>query len=312
MGHLDGKVAVVTGAGRGIGRSEALLLAAEGAAVVVNDLGSSTDGRGSDIGPASDVAAQIRAAGGRSTSDGNDISTWQGGEAVVRNAIDTFGRLDILVCNAGIARDRMVFNLEEDDWDAVIRVHVKGHVAPTRFASAYWREQAKASGASVDGRLVYTSSHIGLFGNSGQLAYGAAKAAIALLGISTATELARYGVTVNTICPGAKTRLVEALFPGEPPQEGFDPLSPDNIAPLVAYLCTEDAANISGQVFGINAGSVELLQGWTSAGTIDIGRRWTVDGLTERLPELFADRASGPPTALSDLYDLSDRSDSAR
>jgi NAD(P)-dependent dehydrogenase (short-subunit alcohol dehydrogenase family) len=308
MGHLEGKVAIVTGAGRGIGRSEALLLAAEGAAVVVNDLGSATDGRGSDLGPASDVAAEIEAAGGRSTSDGNDISTWKGGEAVVRHAIDTFGRLDILVCNAGIVRDRMIFNLEEDDLDTVIRVHVKGHVAPARFASSYWREQAKVTGASVDGRLVFTSSHVGLFGNAGQLTYGAAKAAIAMLGITTAKELARYGVTVNTICPGAKTRLVEALFPEDAPAEGFDPLSPDNIAPLVAYLCTEDAAHISGQVFGINAGSVELLQGWASAGTIDIGRRWTVDELTDRLPELFGDRSPGPPTKLSDLYGLPDLS----
>jgi NAD(P)-dependent dehydrogenase (short-subunit alcohol dehydrogenase family) len=307
MGQHAGKVAIVTGAGRGIGRSEALLLAAEGAAVVVNDLGVATDGRGPDPGPASAVAAEIRAAGGRSTTDGNDISTWRGGEAVVRQAIDTFGRLDILVCNAGIARDRMIFNLEEDDWDAVMRVHAKGHVAPLRFASAYWRERAKAAGGPADGRVVLTSSHIGLFGNAGQSAYGAAKAAITLLGITAARELARYGVTVNTICPGAKTRLVEAMFPGDAPEDGFDPLSPDNIAPLVAYLCSADAAHISGQVFGINGGTVELLQGWTSAATIDIGRRWTVDELTDRLDQLFGDRPTGPPDLLSDLSYLPDR-----
>jgi NAD(P)-dependent dehydrogenase (short-subunit alcohol dehydrogenase family) len=303
MGHLEGKVAIVTGAGRGIGRSEALLLAAEGAAVVVNDLGSSNDGQGSDLGPAGEVVAEIEALGGRGAVDGHDISSWEGGEAVVRRAIDTFGRLDILVCNAGIARDRMIFNMTEDDWDAVIRVHLKGHVAPTRFASEYWRAQSKANNAPVGGRLVFTSSHVGLFGNVGQANYGAAKAAIALLGASLARELARYGVTVNTICPGAKTRLVEASFPGlgDAPAKGFDAMSPDNVAPMVAYLCSDAAALTSGQVFGVNGGSVELLDGWTSVGTIDKGERWTVSELVDRLPELFGDRPTGPPANLSDL-----------
>ena len=303
MGLLQDKVAIVTGAGRGIGRSEALLLAAEGAAVVVNDLGTSNDGHGADIGPAADVVAEIEALGGRAVTDGNDISTWAGGEAVVRRAIDEFGRLDILVCNAGIVRDRMIFNMAEDEWDAVIRVHLKGHIAPTRFASQHWRELSKTTGQPSGGRIVFTSSHVGLFGNVGQVNYGAAKAGIALLGISVARELEPYGVTVNTICPGAKTRLVASAFPdfGEAPEAEFDALSPDNIGPLVGFLASDAAAHVSGQVFGVNGGSVELLHGWTSVNAIDKGGRWTVSELSARCGELFGDCSTGPPANLTDL-----------
>lgn len=303
MGYLDGKVAIVTGAGRGIGRGEALMLAAEGAAVVVNDLGSANGGQGRDTGPAAEVVAEITAAGGRAVVDGSDISTWAGGEAVVGRALAEFGRLDILVCNAGIVRDRMVFNMAESEWDAVVAVHLKGHMSPTRFASEHWRCLAKETGKPSGARIVYTSSHVGLFGNVGQANYAAAKAAIALLGLAVARELAPYGVTVNTICPGAKTRLVDAAFPdfGDPPAEGFDSLHPDNIGPFVAYLCSDSAAHISGQTFGVNGGSVELLQGWSSVASIDKGDRWTVEELVKRVPEVFGDRPTGPPANLSDL-----------
>jgi NAD(P)-dependent dehydrogenase (short-subunit alcohol dehydrogenase family) len=302
MGYLDGKVAIVTGAGRGIGRGEALMLAAEGAAVVVNDLGSSNDGQGEDIGPAADVVAEIAAAGGRAVVDGSDISTWAGGETVVKRALAEFGRLDILVCNAGIVRDRMIFKMAESEWDAVIAVHLKGHVSPTRFAGEHWRRVAKETGKPSGGRIVYTSSHVGLFGNVGQTNYAAAKAGIALLGVAVARELAPYGVTVNSICPGAKTRLVEATFPGfgDPPAEGFDPMHPDNVGPFVAYLCSDSAAHISGQTFGVTGGYVELLQGWSSVASIDKGDRWTVDELIDRVPEVFGDRPTGPSANLFD------------
>jgi NAD(P)-dependent dehydrogenase (short-subunit alcohol dehydrogenase family) len=297
MGHLDGKVAIVTGAGRGIGRDEALLLAAEGAAVVVNDLGSANDGQGADAQPAHQVVSEIEAAGGRAVVDGSDISTWEGGEAVVQRALDAFGRLDILVCNAGIVRDRMVFNMSEEEWDAVIRVHLKGHMAPTRFATAYWREQAKANGGTAGGRIVFTSSHVGLYGNVGQVNYGAAKAGIAGLGLAVAREMERYGVTVNVICPMARTRLVDqALLALTDTATGdFDSMDPANIAPVVAYLGSDEAAHISGQFFGLTGGTVELLQGWSTGATIAKDGRWTVGELIARSTELFGDRPTGVP-----------------
>lgn len=308
MSYLVGKVAIVTGAGRGIGRGEALMLASQGAAVVVNDIGSSPDGQGEDAGPAAAVVAEIVAAGGRAILDGNDISTWAGGEMVVKRALAEFGRLDILVCNAGIVRDRMIFKMAESEWDAVVAVHLKGHVSPTRFAGEYWRGVAKDTGKPSGGRIVYTSSHVGLFGgNIGQSNYGAAKAGIALLGVAVARELAPYGVTVNTICPAAKSRLVEDAFPGfgDPPAKGFDSMHPDNIGPFVAYLCSDSAADISGQTFAVTGGFVELLQGWSSAASIDKGDRWTVDELIDRVPELFGDRPTGPTVNMGDLLTVS-------
>jgi NAD(P)-dependent dehydrogenase (short-subunit alcohol dehydrogenase family) len=301
MEHLVGKVAIVTGAGRGIGRDEALFLAAEGAAIVVNDLGVENDGQGSNAQPAHQVAEEIEAAGGTAIVDGSDISTWAGGESVVQNALNAYGRLDILVCNAGIVRDRMVFNMAEEEWDAVIRVHLKGHMAPTRFATAYWREQSKATGKPAGGRLVLTSSHVGLFGNVGQVNYAAPKAGIAAFGLSVAHEMARYGVSVNIICPTARTRLadpavIEAAFPGlsTAPETGFDPLDPANIAPMVAFLCSDEASHISGQVFGLNGGSVDLMHGWSTAATISSESRWTVADLAARSSELLGDARTEP------------------
>jgi NAD(P)-dependent dehydrogenase (short-subunit alcohol dehydrogenase family) len=308
MDHLVGKVAIVTGAGRGIGRDEALFLAAEGAAVVVNDLGTTNEGQGEDVQPAHLVAAEIEAAGGTAIVDGSDISTWAGGESVIQSALDTYGRLDILVCNAGIVRDRMVFNMAEDEWDAVIRVHLKGHMAPTRFATAYWREQSKATGRPAGGHIVLTSSHVGLFGNVGQANYAAAKAGIAAFGLCVAQEMARYGVSVNVICPTARTRLadptvIEAAFPGfgTAPSAGFDPLDPANIAPMVAYLSSDEAQHISGQVFGLNGGSVDLMQGWSTAATVASDGRWTVADLAARSSELFGDRRTGPLEPMLDV-----------
>src|SRR3989337_1114388 len=236
MGLLDGKVAIVTGAGRGIGREHSLALAQEGAVVLVNDLGGSAAGEGSDQTPAQQVADEISSAGGRAAADYDNVADFQGAENMVKQAVGTFGKLDILVNNAGILRDRMLVNLSEDEWDAVINVHLKGHYAPTRHAAAYWRAQSK-EGNPVAGRVINTASPSGLFGNVGQANYGAAKASIAAFTIIAAQELANYGVTVNCIAPNARTRMTEVTFGDLPkPEEGFDPLDPANMAPLVVAL----------------------------------------------------------------------------
>src|SRR5215831_18500514 len=229
MPDLSGKVAIVTGAGRGIGRSHALALAGAGAKVVVNDLGAGIAGEGADVGPAEQVVEEIRAAGGEASTNGENIADFAGAERLVRQAIDEYGRLDILVNNAGILRDRMLVNMSEDEWDAVINVHLKGHFAPTRHAAAYWRERSKA-GETVRGRVICTSSPSGVFGNVGQANYGAAKAGIAAFTIIAAQELSRYGVTVNCLAPNARTRMTEVTF-GElsVPTEGFDPMDPANM-----------------------------------------------------------------------------------
>jgi NAD(P)-dependent dehydrogenase (short-subunit alcohol dehydrogenase family) len=296
MGRLDGKVAIVTGAARGVGRGEAMLLAAEGAAVVVNDLGSERDGQGQGGGPAQAVADEITALGGRAVANCDDVADWDGGRRLIEHAIDAFGRLDVLVCNAGILRDRVIFNMTEDDWDAVMRVHLKGHFVPVRFATAYWREQAKATGQPAGGRIVLTSSTSGLYGNPGQSNYGAGKAGIAGMSIIVAREMARYGVTCNAICPRARTRMTEEVF-GPPPADGsFDIYDPDNVAPWVAYLATDDAAHISGQTFLLYGGTVELLQPWVAVNRVTRdGGRWTVDELAKAQIDLFAGRSTDPP-----------------
>ena len=294
MGKLDGKVAIVTGAGRGVGRGEAMQLAAEGAAVVVNDLGSGKHGECAAGGPAQEVVDEITAAGGTAAANGDDIADWEGGQRLINQALDTYGRLDILVCNAGILRDRMIFSLSEDDWDSVMRVHLKGHFVPLRHACAHWRALSKETGGPVGGRIVLTASTSGLYGNPGQSNYGAAKSGIAGMSIIVAREMAKYGVTCNAICPRARTRMTEEIFPA--PEDGsFDIYDPDNVAPWVAYLATDDAAHINGQTFLLWGGTVELLQPWVAVNEIKKDGRWTVEELGKASIDLFAGRSTDPP-----------------
>ena len=296
MGRLSGKVAIVTGAARGIGRGHAMLLAAEGASVVVNDLGGEWDGSGADQRPAQQAVDEIVAAGGKAVANYDDVSDWEGGQRLINQAIETFGGLDILICNAGILRDRMTVNMTEEEWDAVIKVHLKGHFVPARWASTYWRERNKETGEPVNGRVVFTSSESGLFANAGQLNYDAAKSGIATMAIVLAKELSRYGVTVNAIAPRARTRLTENTFGGRGgPAEGeFDPRDPDNVAPWVVWLCTEAAAHVTGQNFIVGGGTVSLVSSWSVESTIDKPGRWTLDELDTKSKELFGDRPTAP------------------
>ena len=297
MGHLDGKVAVVTGAGRGIGRGEALLLAAEGARVVVNDLGTTADGGGTDLSVAQSVVDEITASGGMAVANGDNVATWDGAAHLVAQAVETYGDLHILVNNAGFLRDRMSFNMDEADFDAVITVHVKGHFAPARFAASHWRQRAKA-GEPVSGRIINTTSEAGLWGTPGQVNYAAAKGAIYSMTLTLARELHRLGVTVNAVAPRARTRMTESLGGGFAPDqefEGFDDLHPDNIAPAVAWLASDAAAGISGQVFVVTGGRVHLIDGFRDAASLVREERWSAGALIERQDELFAARRPGIP-----------------
>jgi NAD(P)-dependent dehydrogenase (short-subunit alcohol dehydrogenase family) len=283
---------VIRGAGGGTGRGEALLFAEHGARVVVNDLGGEWDGSGQDTRPASQVVEEIEAAhgSGMAAAHFEDVSEPSGGASLIRTALDRWGRLDVVVNNAGILRDRMVFNMAVEEWDAVIKVHLRGHFLVTHEACAHWRERSKAGGV-VTGRIVNTSSTSGILGNPGQSNYGAAKAGIAAFTQIVAMEMERYGVTVNAIAPGARTRMTEKTF-GDLPEvtEGFDPLAPENIAPLVAFLASDQAAGITGQVFGIQGGLVELYQGWTPVSSLTRDDRWTPEEISARADELFGDR----------------------
>jgi NAD(P)-dependent dehydrogenase (short-subunit alcohol dehydrogenase family) len=255
----EGRVCIVTGAGRGLGREYALSLARHGARVVVNDLGGSRDGTGADSGPAHEVADEIRAAGGDAVANSDDVSSWDGASGLIQQALDCFGVLDVLVNNAGILRDRMVFSMTEDEWDAVIRVHLKGTFAPTHHAAAYWRERSKA-GDTVDARLINTTSVAGLYANTGQTNYGAAKAGIAAFTQIAALELGRYGVTANCIAPGALTRLTDDLDAlGEEVRESF---APTWVAPVVTWLASRDAADVTGQVIEASGLVLAVAEGW--------------------------------------------------
>jgi NAD(P)-dependent dehydrogenase (short-subunit alcohol dehydrogenase family) len=291
MPSLAGKVAIVTGAGRGIGRGHALALAEAGASVIVNDLGGALSGEGHDDTPAKQVVEEIEAAGGQAAANAENVADFAGAERLVQQAIDDFGRLDILVNNAGILRDRMIVNMTEQEWDAVIAVHLKGHFAPTRHAAAYWRERSKA-GDAVQGRVINTSSPSGVFGNIGQANYGAAKAGIAGFTVIVAQELQRYGVTVNCLAPNARTRMTEDTFDMGAPPEGFDALDPSNMSPLVVALCADEAQNITGQVFHVWGGAVNALQGWTSGELFASDGKWNADALLGELLDRFPDGAS--------------------
>src|SRR6266480_2264583 len=307
MPDLSGKVAIVTGAGRGIGRSHALALAAAGAKVVVNDLGAGVAGEGSDAGPAEQVVEEIRAAGGEASTNGENVADFAGAERLIRQAIDEFGRLDILVNNAGILRDRMLVNMTEEEWDAVVAVHLKGHFAPTRHAAAHWRECSKA-GDEVRARVINTSSPSGVFGNVGQANYGAAKAGIVGFTLVVAQELQRYGVTVNAIAPNARTRMTEAAFGAIPaPGDGFDPADPANNSPIVVALCADEAQNITGQVFFVYGGAVNMLTGWQSGELFHAAARWDPDALLAELRDRLPDGAA-PAGMLASMQDAGGRS----
>ncbi|MFI6650223.1 SDR family oxidoreductase [Streptomyces sp. NPDC050529] len=272
-----GRVAVVTGAGRGLGRAHALALAAEGAKVVVNDLGVGLDGSGSGTGPAQQVVKEIRAAGGEAVAHNGDIATSEGAASLVAAALDSFGRLDTLVNNAGFLRDRMLVNLDEDDWDAVMRVHLKGHFLPLKHAAAHWRAEAKA-GRTPEARVVNTSSGAGLLGSVGQGNYAAAKAGIVGLTLVAAAEMGRYGVQVNAIAPAARTRMTEATFAetmAAPGEGAFDAMAPENVSPLVVWLGSAASAGVSGRVFETEAGRITVMEGWRPGPTADKGTRWT-------------------------------------
>ncbi|MGH3743380.1 MAG: SDR family oxidoreductase [Mycobacteriales bacterium] len=293
----DGRVVIVTGAGRGIGREEALEFARQGSLVVVNDLGGARDGTGADSGPAQDVVDEIKAMGGEAVASTDDVSDWEAAQRLVRLAIDTYGRLDTLVNNAGILRDRMFFNMTPQEWDAVINVHLRGTFAPSRHAVDYWRARSKA-GEPVAARLVNTSSSSGIYGNVGQTNYGAAKAGIAAMTVIAAKELERYGVLVNAIAPGALTRLTEDLQrPDSPePPPDWDPRSPAHIAPLVAWLGSADCS-VTGRVFNVRGGNISVAEGWHAGPEATKDGPWTTEEMGDLVPDLVARAA--PNAAMS-------------
>jgi len=277
-GLCEGRVVIVTGAGRGLGRAHALELARQGARVVVNDLGAELDGGGRSTGPANDVVTEIRDLGGEAVPNGDDVADWDGAQRLIATAVDAFGRLDALVANAGFLRDRMIVTMTEADWDDVVRVHLKGHLAPLRHAAAYWRARSKA-GEQVAARVVLTSSGAGLLGSVGQGNYSAAKGGIATLGIVAAAELARYGVTVNAIAPVARTRMTadtfaEMMAAPEDPENAFDAMAPENVSPVVAWLVSEASGHVTGRVFEVEGGSIGVATAWRHGPSVDRGARW--------------------------------------
>nr|WSY55660.1 SDR family oxidoreductase [Streptomyces sp. NBC_00886] len=289
-GICDGRVVVVTGAGRGLGRAHALAFAAEGARVVVNDLGVGLDGTPDPDSPAAQVVAEIRAAGGEAVAHGGDIATGTGAASLVATALETYGRLDTLVNNAGYLRDRMLVNLDEDDWDAVLRVHLKGHFLPLKHAAAHWRAETKAGRIPV-ARIVNTSSGAGLLGSVGQGNYSAAKAGIVGLTLVASAELARYGVQVNAVAPAARTRMTEHTFAETmaAPDSGFDVMAPENVSPLVVWLGSAASSGVTGRVFEAEGGRITVMQGWRAGPSADKGARWGAGEVGEAALKLLAE-----------------------
>jgi len=287
-GICEGRVVIVTGAGRGIGRAHALEFARQGAKVVVNDLGVAADGAGASKTPAEEVVDEIRKLGGEAVANGDDVADFAGGKRMVEQAVDQFGRLDVVVNNAGFVRDRMFVSTSEDEWDAVVRVHLKGHFCTSRHAAEYWRNQTKA-GEPVDARIINTSSGAGLQGSVGQGAYSAAKGGIAALTLVQAAELARYGVTANAIAPAARTRMTEGIFDDmKPPADGsFDFNDPANISPLVVWLGSAESREITGRVFEVKGGIIGTSDGWRDGPMIDKGARWEPDEVGAAVAEVI-------------------------
>lgn len=296
-GICEGRVVIVTGAGRGLGREHALEFARQGANVVVNDLGAEIDGSGASSGPAGEVVTEIEAMGGAAIANGANVADWDQAEAMIAAAVETFGRLDVLVNNAGFLRDRMLANTSEAEWDAVVNVHLKGHFVPSRHAIAYWRDQSKA-GNVVDARIINTSSGAGLMGSVGQGNYAAAKAGIVGLTLVQAAEFARYGVTSNAIAPAARTRMTEAVFADTmaAPGEGeWDAMAPANVSPLVAWLGSAESAGVSGRVFEVEAGKISVADGWQHGPEVDRGARWDPADVGDAVRDLLGQAPTPTP-----------------
>ena len=288
MGICDGRVVIVTGSARGIGREHALAFGRAGAKVVVNDLGVELDGSGGGSGPAGELVDELRKAGGEAIANGADVSSWEDTGALVKQTLEVFGRLDVVVNNAGFVRDRMFVSCSEQEWDAVVRVHLKGHFCLARHAAEYWRNESKA-GRAVDARIINTSSGAGLQGSIGQSAYSAAKAGIATLTLIQAAELGRYGITANAIAPSARTRMTEDVFADmmAKPDSGFDAMDPANISPLVVWLGSAESKDVTGQVFEIVGGEISVGDGWRKGPKVDKGARWEPDEVGSAVAELL-------------------------
>ncbi len=288
MKLCDGRVVIITGAGAGIGRAHAVEFARQGAKVVVNDLGVSLGGEGGSAAPADQVVEEIRDLGGEAVADGADVADSAQVRDLVKTAVDRFGGLDVVVNNAGIVRDRMFVSTSEEEWDAVIRVHLRGHFLVSRHAAAYWRQRSK-SGEPVDARIINTSSGAGLQGSVGQSAYSAAKAGIAALTLVQAAELGRYGITANAIAPSARTRMTEQVFAEmmKKPEEGFDAMDPANIAPLVVWLGSAESKDVTGRVFELAGGTLSVADGWREGPKIEGGRRWQPDQVGAAVHDLL-------------------------
>ena len=288
MGICDGRVVIVTGAARGLGRAHALAFAAEGARVVVNDLGVELDGSGGGSGPAGELVEEIRSAGGEAIANGADVASFEQTGTLLGQTLEAFGRLDVVVNNAGFVRDRMFVSCSEEEWDAIIRVHLKGHFCLARHAGEYWRNESKA-GRPVDARIINTSSGAGLQGSIGQSAYSAAKAGIATLTLNQAAEMGRYGVTANAIAPSARTRMTEGVFEDmmKKPESGFDEMDPANVSPLLVWLGSSESREVTGQIFEVAGGMLSVCDGWRTGPQVDKGERWAPDEVGAALQGLF-------------------------